>query len=185
MVPVARVAGVAGRAGECHRGDGSAADAVDADVLEAEIVHEPPSRVSVNAAAAEVLSTLTEVAFREARTDEWIIGRPEAVGKPSAALDLVRPGPSLIESDSWDTGLLPAVQQDTYRGRRRAVRVGGRLWLVISLVVAALVSAIALPFVLTSDDPDPASARTPDGQIPTVDDSGRGTQAPPCRVRPA
>ena len=147
----------------------------DADVLEAEIVHEPPSRVSVNAAAAEVLSTLTEVAFREARTDEWIIGRPEAVGKPSAALDLVRPGPSLIESDSWDTGLLPAVQQDTYRGRRRAVRVGGRLWLVISLVVAALVSAIALPFVLTSDDPDPASARTPDGQIPTVDDSGGRT----------
>ncbi len=89
----------------------------DGDVLEAEIVDDrPPTRVSVNAAAAEVLSTLTEVAFREARTDEWIMGQPEPVREPSSALDLVRPGPSLIESDSWDTGLLPAVRRGHLSG---------------------------------------------------------------------
>jgi hypothetical protein len=159
---------------------GQPAPASGGDVLEAEIVDDPPpSRASVNAAAAEVLSTLTEVAFREARTDEWIMGRPEPVREPSTAVERVRPGPGLIKSDSWDTGLLPVVQQDTYQGRRRAATVGGRLWLVISLVVAALVTAIAIPFMLTSNETAPTAARTPDGQIPNVENSGTSSPASP------
>ena len=135
---------------------GQPASVSNGDVLEAEILDDPPpSRATVSAAAAEMVSTLTEVAFREARTDEWIMGQPEPVREPSTALELVRPGPSLLDSDSWDTGQLPAVQQDTYQGRRRAATVGGRLWLVISLVVAALLAAIAIPFVLTSNQPSP------------------------------
>jgi hypothetical protein len=150
---------------------GQPATPAGGDVLDAEIVDEPgaPSRTSVNLAAAEMLSTLTEGAFLAARTDEWAIVQP--ITEPRSAGDLVRPGPGVLEADSWDQGLLPAIEQDSYQGRRRAGVTSARLWVVIGLVIAALSTAIAVPFLLTSGSPKPA-AQTPDAQAPVVGPAG-------------
>jgi hypothetical protein len=139
------------------------------DVLDAEIVDEPlpaPTRSTVSAAAAEVLTALTEVAFREARTDEWIVGQPELVAPTTGVLALVRPGPTLLYADSWQPDDVPLAEHDSYQGRRRAAS-SARLWLVIGLVVAALSTAIAVPFLLTSGVPAPLTARTPDPTVPS------------------
>jgi hypothetical protein len=135
------------------------------DVLDAEIVDEPsvvPARASVNAAAAEVLSALTEVAFREARTDEWIMGPPEPVIEPTPdTLAAIRRGPATFPTDSWEAVDPPVpAYDDTYQGRRRAAS-SVRLWTVIGLVIAALGTAIAVPFILTSGDARPLADRTP------------------------
>jgi hypothetical protein len=140
------------------------------DVLDAEIVDEPPpmapSRTTVSAAAAEVLSVLTEVAFREARTDEWIMDRPELLAEPSTgALATLRPGPTTLRADSWETDDLPVPQHEAYQGRRRAAS-SAKLWLVIGLVITALGTAIAVPFLLTSGNAEPVTARTPTSSAP-------------------
>jgi hypothetical protein len=183
MAPVARSHGMpVSLGGEVTaRLMGQPAAPADGDVLDAEILDDPPSsRSNVNAAAAEVPTSLTEVALREARPDEWIMGQPGPVGEPSAVLDPIRPGPVQLESDSWDTGSLPAIQQNPYQGRRRAVTAGARLWVVTGLVVAALSAAIAIPFLLTSGPSAPAVAPTPDSAV----DNASGLPSSPDSATP-
>jgi hypothetical protein len=126
---------------------------VDADVL--------PDQVVVGAAAAEMVTALTEVAFREATADEWIVAEPALRDALPPVPEPVPSGPRVLVADSWDTAPQPFVQQDSYLGRRRAVPVNTRLWLVIGLVVAALSAAVAVPFLLTTDA-TPTAQTTPE-----------------------
>ncbi len=150
------------------------------DVLDAEIVDDPPAlgRTGMSAAAAEVVTALTEVAFREARTDEWIMGPPEPVVEPSAGVLVdLRPGPSVLGPDSWDPDDLPVPQHDAYQGRRRAAS-STRLWLVIGLVIAALGTAIAVPFLLTSGTPEPIAVLTPNASASSDQGASTLTSSP-------
>jgi hypothetical protein len=161
-------------------------------IVDAEIVEDLPSlddalggSTSVDEAAAEMVSVLTEVAFREARTDEWIVAEPGLPDPPLRALrqtpmlEPVQPDLRVLDADSWDTAPRPLVEQH-YQGRRRRRAPPFRLWLVIGLVVTALTTAIAVPWLLTSGDAAPAVARTPAGVIPPpVDEEDiSGTSAP-------
>jgi hypothetical protein len=150
--------------------------------------------VVAGAVAAEMVSALTEVAFREARADEWVVAEPGLPDVPaSTALVPVRTGPRVLDADSWDTSVQPLADQD-YQGRRRAGTGSARLWIVIGLVVAALAAAITVPFLLTSGSGTPTVDRTAGGALPPGIDgnedisgtsgpgatpSGNGTGLPP------
>jgi hypothetical protein len=62
----------------------------------------------------------------------------------------VRPGPPLIDSDTWDEALAGDDDEgETYHGRRRAHRPT-RLWVVVTLVLVCLGAAVSLPLLLRS-----------------------------------
>ena len=143
-------------------------------VVDAEVV--PPSGPGmVGAVAAEMVSALTEVAFREATADEWIVAEPALRDAVPGLPEPVHSGPRVLVADSWDTAPQPMVQQDSYSGRRRAVAVNTRLWLVIGLVVAALSAAVAVPWMLTTDVV-PAAQTTPEAAVPAASDEPDPTE---------
>jgi hypothetical protein len=172
-------------------GTGAAWPVVHAEIVDAPVVVAGRPVVG-GAVAAEMVSALTEIAFRDARDDEWAVADPgagdvDAAGimapvrpQPSAA-----PGPAVLEADSWDADSWDVVSEPTverdYQGRRRAGAGGGRLWIVIGLVVVALGAAIGVPFLLTPGGA-PAADHTPNGGLPPVlDDDGTvisGTSSP-------
>jgi hypothetical protein len=143
--------------------------------------------VVAGAVAAEMVSALTEVAFREARADEWVVAEPGLPDVPaSTALEPVRTGPRVLEADSWDTSVQPLVDQH-YQGRRRAGAGSARLWIVIGLVVAALAAAITVPFLLTSGSGTPTTDRTAGGALPPGIDGNKdisGTSGPGATPSP-
>lgn len=74
----------------------------------------------------------------------------------------MRPGPSLIDSDTWDEALVDGGEEERYHGRRRATGPS-RLWVVIGFVLAGLAAAITLPIVLRSSSSPPDAARATAG----------------------
>lgn len=171
--PPARRAPVTGPAG-----------VVDAEVIEDsshDLVITGSGRPVVAAAvAAELVSALTEDAFREARSDEWIMAEPVPLSTALAPV-LVGAGPRVLDADSWDTSIQPLVHDQDYQGRRRARAGSVRLWVVLALVVAAVTTAVAVPLVLTSGS-GPGSTGGPPGRgLPVAIDGNEdisGTSSP-------
>ena len=141
------------------------------DVVDAEVVDDPTGehRAVIDATAAEMVSALTHVAFRDARTDEWAVVPTDPAGVP--ALDepgvelapVPRSGPVVLESDSWETSSLPVIPADSYQGRRRKASSGSLArWLVVIGVVLALSAAVAIPFLITSG----GGSQTPEAEGP-------------------
>jgi hypothetical protein len=68
---------------------------------------------------------------------------------PTRATELVRPGPPVLEADSWLVEPTEDAANESYHGRRRARSRGTRL-LVGALVLAAVGGAIGIPWMLRS-----------------------------------
>jgi hypothetical protein len=151
------------------------------EVVDAEIIDDPTGehRAVVDATAAEMVSALTHVAFRDAQTDEWAsvsseAGHPAPGELPTEEPDPgSRPGPGLMEADSWETTSLPVIPDDSYQGRRRRTSTGALTrWLVVIGVVLALSAAVAIPFLMTSggggDKQNTDGTRPSDAGLPGV-----------------
>ena len=103
------------------------------------------------------------------------------------AVPAVRPGPALLDADSWAEQ--PAVAIGVpYEGRRRAGPSPARMWLVIALVLAGLGVVVAVPIALFGGGNDAASAAAttgPAGDEVTGDQPltpGGATLVPPMSV---
>jgi len=60
----------------------------------------------------------------------------------------VRPGPFMLEADSWDTPPDTDSKNEAYQGRRRAEAPAARLWIAITVVLVGLGVAVAVPLAL-------------------------------------
>jgi hypothetical protein len=106
--------------------------------------------------------------------DDWV----SAAGSEMPA---VRPGPAVLDADSWEQHEVPPPAVEMYEGRRRAARSPVRLWLVVGLVLLGLGAVIAIPLVLVSrrGEPAPTTAATGRGE-PTADQTGPATSLVPA-----
>jgi hypothetical protein len=93
-----------------------------------------------------------------------------------------RPGPVTLEADSWDAGAAPAALPDQTVLRRRVGRRSPKVWVAVGVVLAALISAVALPFVLDADDeaaaPVAAGLPTALDQPPQISESSGAGPTP-------
>ncbi len=127
----------------------------------------------------------TEIALRDASTDEWLMPAEAETVVPTlvGATKVIRPGPALLESDTWIEDPAGESHAATYHGRRRAPASAARLWLAVGFVVA-LGSAVAVPLALRSSPPTAAVPPTAAGAAvlaePTAADSAAisGTSSP-------
>jgi hypothetical protein len=89
----------------------------------------------------------------------------------------MRPGPAILDADSWeqDEAADPAV--GPYEGRRRAGGPSIRMWVVLAAVLVGLGAVIAVPLALVAgrDQSGPAAADpTSTAQAPTADPTSPG-----------
>jgi len=71
-----------------------------------------------------------------------------AVPAPSPTTALVRPGPFVLEADSWEAQPDTDSKNEAYHGRRRAEAPAARLWIAITVVLVGLGAAVAVPLAL-------------------------------------
>jgi hypothetical protein len=71
-----------------------------------------------------------------------------------------RLGPIALDDDSWDDGAAPVLVEPEPAGRAGP---STRLWVVVGLIVAGLLAAVAIPFVLSgqASDDQPTAAGLP------------------------
>jgi hypothetical protein len=100
----------------------------------------------------------------EVLPDDWTA----AAGPFDPALPAVRPGPAVLDADSWEEHGVRARTVEMYEGRRRASRspVPVRTWLVMGLVLLGLGAVVAIPLTLWAHrgDSAPAAAPTASGE---------------------
>lgn len=104
---------------------------------------------------------------------------PAATGEPldqTAETAATRPGPVVLEADSWDEAAA-----EGYQGRRRAVSPGRRrtrFWIAIMLALVGIGSAIAVPLLLSSSAPDGGvAAPAPTTPVATTTEPGLATSS--------
>ncbi|MDT5027770.1 MAG: hypothetical protein QOE61_4196, partial [Micromonosporaceae bacterium] len=89
--------------------------------------------------------------------DEWAPPQAQPNGATEilepAAADLVRPGPPLLEADSWSAPLDTDRENDLYQGKRRATIPWGRVVLIVALV-AGVGGLFAIPMALKNSSPN-------------------------------
>jgi hypothetical protein len=89
--------------------------------------------------------------------DEWAPPQAQPSGATEilelAAADLVRPGPPLLEADSWNAPLDTDRENDLYQGKRRATIPWGRVVLIVALV-AGVGGLFAIPMALNNSSPN-------------------------------
>ena len=125
-----------------------------------------------------------EIALRDASTDEWLMpAESEAevapvAPAPAVAAEVVRPGPAVLESDTWSEDSAGESHAEAYHGRRRAPAPAARLWLVIGLVLVGLGAAVSVPLALRSSPPAAAASPTAEGEAPL-------TEPTAARARPS
>lgn len=128
--------------------------------------------------------------------------RPDRVGRaddgwwndsdedPSAASRRVadRPGPSVLDSDDWDSVPDVAGENDSYQGRRRVGAPSARIWFAIAFILVALGIAVAVPLALKlSDDVStmPPTGNPSDAGGPGLGESASGTPPPSPTISPS
>jgi len=148
-------------------------------------VAEPVAVEAIGLVAPPSGIAAAEIAFRDASTDEWLL--PDDV-EPSLATpdptELVRPGPPLLEADSWDAAPDGDSHNEAYHGKRRAATPALRIWVVIGLALVGLGSAVAIQFALRSEPPAVAAPTNTGraGEQPVIVSTGgeaiSGTSSP-------
>jgi hypothetical protein len=115
----------------------------------------------------------------------------------AAGAELVRPGPYVIDADSWESELA-SPRNEAYHGRRRAKVPALRLWIMIGVVLAGLTAAIGIPLALRSSPaPDHVGAppvmvdgvtgppSTEGGMLPAVSSPAGSPTPSPTRRSPS
>src|SRR6185369_7970503 len=104
---------------------------------------------------------------------------------PEVFLPAVRPGPAVLDVDSWEEHDAPEPIVESYEGRRRAAsRSSPRMWIILAVVLVGLGAVVAIPLALVAgrDRPEPAAAaettRSPGS--PTADDPTPGATLVPA-----
>jgi hypothetical protein len=110
------------------------------------------------------------------RPDDW-------TAPTELALPVVRPGPAVLDADSWEEhgGQEPI---EEYEGRRRAARPSARRWVVLAAILIGLAAVIAVPLALRTRNATPAAATATTGE-PTADETAPASAAslvPPVGV---
>ena len=110
-------------------------------------------------------------------TDPTPDGQP-----PEPALPALRPGPAVLDADSWEEHGGPEPIVETYEGRRRAAPTSARTWVVLA-VLLGLAAVVAVPLALLAgrDRPDPAAA----GAVRSSDPSSADGTTPGSGLVPA
>ncbi len=124
----------------------------------------PPDPRAMPAAivAAEIVGDEPSVPEEPAGAGEHVSAPVPRVAETPLATELVRPGPLVLESDSWDTEPDTDPRNETYHGRRRAGGPTTRLWLATMIILVCLGAAVAFPLALfsSSDSDRSAAGRT-------------------------
>jgi hypothetical protein len=92
--------------------------------------------------------------------------------------EYVRPGPSVLEADTWDIepGQDPA--DGPYQGRHHVRTPPPRVWLAVAVVLVGVGSAVAIPLYLTrSPEPRPGAIPALTGVRITAESPGESTSA--------
>ena len=99
----------------------------------------------------------------QAVPDEWITATEPP--RPPA-----RPGPAMLDADSWEEHAELEATVETYEGRRRAGGSAVRMWVVLGVVLAGLGAVIAIPLALVANrhHSGPQATATTAGE-PTAD----------------
>ena len=82
---------------------------------------------------------------------------------PEVFLPAVRPGPAVLDVDSWEEHDAPEPIVESYEGRRRAAsRSSPRMWIILAVVLVGLGAVVAIPLALVAgrDRPKPAAGET-------------------------
>jgi hypothetical protein len=82
---------------------------------------------------------------------------------PELFLPALRPGPAVLDVDSWEEHDGPESTLESYEGRRRAVSsTSPRMWIILAVVLVGLAAVVAIPLALVAgrDRPEPAAADT-------------------------
>ena len=168
-------------------------------VVDEPVVHVDPPLPGQYASPRRIGPTL-DAAYRYDKSDEWVVpverapdvevraypiplartgptqpGRAEPVLAEAETGD-DRPGPSLLQADSWDSAVPVVWENDDYHGRRRAASPLARRLLIVALVLVG-VGVVAIPWALTSGGPGVAT-----GPVPTIAENAggdTGTSLPP------
>jgi hypothetical protein len=108
---------------------------------------------------------------------------PADVDQPIDAVDVdppnepPRPGPVALDEDSWEDRVTPVLVDPEPAGRPGP---STRLWVMVGLIVAGLLAAVAIPFVLsgrdTGDQPTAAGLPTAQDEPPQISASSGSSQ---------
>jgi hypothetical protein len=111
----------------------------------------------------------------EPAPDDWLAGSTLEPVVPA-----VRPGPAVLDADSWEHAA-PDATVETYEGRRRASGRSVRMWLVLASVLLGLGAVVAIPLALVTrpDRATPTAATTTSAQ-PTAGDTTPGLSLVPA-----
>jgi hypothetical protein len=107
---------------------------------------------------------------------------------PEPFLPAVRPGPAVLDADSWEAHEGPEPAVETYEGRRRAASTSVRTWVILAVLIGlGAVVAIPLAIVAGRDRPETAAAaETTTGSRPTsADGTAPGASLVPATGAPA
>jgi hypothetical protein len=69
---------------------------------------------------------------------------------PEPALPALRPGPAVLDADSWEEHGGPEPIVETYEGRRRAASTSIRTWVILAAVLLGLGAVVAIPLALVA-----------------------------------
>jgi hypothetical protein len=108
---------------------------------------------------------------------------------PEPFLPAVRPGPAVLDADSWEEHEDPEPIVETYEGRRRAAASTSlRAWVVLAAVLIGLGAVVAIPLALFArrDHSEPAAAETTTASLQaSADATTPGTGLVPATGAPA